>query len=237
MFLGQNHLKEKLKMLEEIRVGIIIAPNNFGKTYFTKEIAKFYGLNYVYIEPRVRDIEMLLSDMSKDTLYHVKDYHKLRHQSISRLLKLLEEGISKENMIIITSDTNFILNTILSRCIVLRFSNYTLEELQEYKKVNEKFYKLYNTPTKLNDIYENINEVENKVNDFLNNPIDFKPYELQDYDIDLIIDLIVFALEDKKKYWLIERIQEIQAKYKDKDYIPNWQKVQLILGMIKDEIT
>lgn len=235
-YIGQQHLVNSIESIYKRGATILIGPDKYGKTFFAQKVAEELQLEYVLVESNVENTKTLIEDISPGNLYHLKDLHKARQQVISRLLKLLEDNIPKGAVILITTESTKTLDTILSRCLVLKCKRYNYEELQQVKFIDMMLYKIYDSPTKLNDISNDIDKIVDGVETFIENADTMKSNLLGDYDYKLVTNVLISKLADKKKFTSIRRVASIAKRLERNDYIPNWQAVHMILEEIRYDL-
>lgn len=235
-YIGQLHLQNSIKSIYKKGACVLIGPDKYGKTYFAQQVAKELDLEYVLVESNVENTKLLIQDITEGKLYHIKDLHKARPQVLSRLLKLLEDNIPVGAVILITTEATQTIDTILSRCLVLKCNRYKYDELAEVKDIDKMLYKVYDSPTKLADVSEDIEKVIEGVQDFINNPESMKSSELGDYDYKIVANVLISKLNDLHKFDTIVRISKLAKGFARNDYIPNWQAVRLMLEDIRYDL-
>lgn len=235
-YIGQEHLKESINSIYQKGAAILIGPDKYGKTLYAQEVAKELDLEYVLVESNVENTKMLIEEITPGNLYHIKDLHKARQQVLSRLLKLLEDNIPQGAVILITTEATKTIDTILSRCLVLKCKKYNIEELKSFKGIEEILYRVYDTPTKLLDINEDVDKIIDSVNDFMSDPSTFKTNSIGDYDYKIVANILIYKLEEKELFKTIQRVERLVRGFSKSDFIPNWQVVHLLLEDVKDDI-
>ena len=235
-YIGQEHLKNSVELISKKGATILIGPDKYGKTHFAQQLAKELDLEYVLVESNVENTKALIQDISKGNLYHIKDLHNARPQVLSRLLKLLEDNIPTGAVIFITTEATQTIDTILSRCFVLKCKKYRYEELMQVNDIDKMLYHVYDTPTKLADIHEDIDKIVDGVEAFLESPESYKSSELGNYDYKLIANVLVTKLADKKLFATIQRVAKLAKGFTRNDYIPNWQVVHLLLEDVRNDL-
>lgn len=235
-YIGQQHLQKAIRSIYKRGAAILIGPDKYGKTYFAQQAAKEMDLEYVLVESNVENTKALIQDISPGKLYHIKDLHNARPQVLSRLLKLLEDNIPKDAVILITTEASRTFDTILSRCLVLKCNRYSYEELKSVKEIDMMLYKVYDSPTKLNDISEDIDKVVESVENFMENPETMKSSLLGDYDFKIVANVLITKLAEKKKFDTIARVSKLAKGFMKNDYIPNWQAVHMLLEDVRYDL-
>ena len=235
-YIGQNHLQDSVASIYKKGAAILIGPDKYGKTLFAQNVAKEIGLEYVLVESNVENTKALIEEIQPGSLYHIKDLHKARQQVISRLLKLLEDNIPAGAIILITTESTRTIDTILSRCLVLKCRKYKVEELKSVKEIDEVLYRVYDTPTKLADVNEDVDKIISSVEDFMSDPSSFKTNSIGDYDYKIVANILISKLLEKEKFKTIARIEKLVRGFERSDFIPNWQVVHMLLEDVKDDI-
>ena len=235
-YIGQHHLQNAVDSIYKKGACILIGPDKYGKTYFAQEVAKELGLEYVLVESNVENTKALIQDITEGKLYHIKDLHRARQQVLSRLLKLLEDNIPQGAVILITTEQATTIDTILSRCLVLKCRRYKYEELVKIKEIDGMLYSVYDSPTKLLDISEDIDRVIDDIDLFLEDPEHSKEGNLTNYDYKIVANVLISKLAERKLFEPIRRIARLTKGFAKNDYIPNWQAVHLLLEDIRYDI-
>lgn len=117
------------------RSTLFLAEEGMGKhtlvNYIQKEILKL----------PVMDITESISSEFINKIYlnpnpfiYIIDLSKMTEKQSNIVLKLVEEPINTSFLILLAENSNQILNTILNRCVVYEFGQYTKEELKEFTK-------------------------------------------------------------------------------------------------------
>lgn len=86
------------------------------------------------------------SYQSKKKVYIIKDAHEMTLQAANTFLKTLEEPPGDSVIILLTTNVNFLLPTIVSRCQTIKFRNVSKESIKTFLKEN------YNTDDKTADL-------------------------------------------------------------------------------------
>lgn len=208
--IGQKHNLELIEKWKELPQFIIITgEDHIGKTYFTQYLCKKYGLHYHKMSNDIKSVKNLVSEMSPNskTLYHFKDFNSASIQSKNALLKITEEPIPGNYIVITGSNT---LSTLESRGRKIILNPYSLEEFIEYSKtyIDDVDYieNLYmcgiNTPAKLflykdvedlKDLLELVNQIFTKLTYIGLNDI-FKIIQMFDYKYDKELDKCLLFL-------------------------------------------
>lgn len=132
--IGQENNKELIDRWKQLPNFIIIqGDKHTGKKYLTTYICKKFGLTYTPMKNSVKDIRNLLSIMARDsnTLYHFKDFDDASIQAKNALLKITEEPIPG-NYIVITGGPQ--IKTLESRARKIIMEPYSLDDMIKYMK-------------------------------------------------------------------------------------------------------
>lgn len=235
-YIGQRHLQASVESIMKKGAAILIGPDKYGKTFFAQQVAKELNLEYVLVESNVENTKMLIEDITPGKLYHIKDLHRGRQQVISRLLKLLEDNIPEGAVILITTEAVQTIDTILSRCLVLKCKRYKYEELVTVKEIDKMLYGVYDTPTKLSDVNENIDKIIDLVEEFIFEPAIAKSNTLSDFDYKIVSNVLVSKLAEKQNYKAIRDVAKLSKGFSRNDFIPNWQAVHMLLEVVRDDL-
>ena len=124
-----------------------------GKTTFTKEFAKILlkkenidnNPDFIYIKPQGSSIKISqIRDLQSDVIikphgdykiYVINNAEKMTIESQNALLKTLEEPPGYVIIILLTNNKNSLLDTIKSRCDIVKFLPIPSIELKEYLKL------------------------------------------------------------------------------------------------------
>lgn len=168
--IGQESNLELIKNWGTLPQFIIIqGDKHTGKTYFISYLCNIFKLHYVRMNNGINDVRSLLDAMVPDsnTIYHFKDFDSASLQAKNALLKITEEPI-RGNYIIITGSSQ--LKTLESRARKIIMAPYKESDVKQYMK---KYYiptvidKLYiagcNTPAKVN-MYKNYEHIDALLN-------------------------------------------------------------------------
>lgn len=221
-----------------------------GKAKFAKEFAKKLlkvdnlesSPDFKYITKREDKKDILVEQIRKDVIddiyispisgkrkvYIIDDAHLLNIASQNSLLKTLEEPPKYAVIILIASNTNAFLPTILSRVNEIVFDGVSAEELKDYIKVN------YNVELSdnilnfidgsigmaVNIIKDNLIEKFNNIDKLYENVIkkdvisSFKCMEDIDFTISYMLDYFEFILYSKNKYSTVKYVENAKVRLK-----------------------
>lgn len=136
---------------------IIQGDRHTGKTNMVLYLCQKFGLTYVSVNKSVKDVRELISVMKPNSniLYHFKDFDGATLQAKNALLKVTEEPVPG-NYIVITGGPQ--LKTLESRARKILMEPYTDTEIKEYMKPyfpdeleqNKLIVAGINTPAKIN---------------------------------------------------------------------------------------
>ena len=199
---------------------LVIEPESFIKDKTTdSEIKKKNNSSILKIE-QIRNVKIFLGQKpieSQKKIVLIVDAHLLNESASNCLLKTLEEP-SNGIFILITSQLNLLLDTIKSRCQLVRFKSFSSKQIEIFFKekldsdefkINKKlnFQDLINasngSPGKVLDSIEIWNELSNEIIEKLNFPLK------DGLEILKVSKLISEQLENYQQIHLIHLIQQI----------------------------
>ena len=138
--IGQNRLQTTLRNFGFSRLPqtiLLVGEKGSGKHTLVKEMASFYKVNLIDLTDSV-DLNTLLKVSERMTrtfyLFNLDDLDE-RRQNV--LLKFLEEPVATAYIFLLSSDTSFVLPTVLSRCVRYDFEKYTREQLKGFIQSND----------------------------------------------------------------------------------------------------
>ena len=219
----------------------LIKPKDLNKVQISKNAEKEYSennnLEIIKIE-QVRKIKVFLSQKSMDSekkIVFIDNAHLLNEAASNCLLKTLEEP-NNGIFILITPRLNLLLDTIRSRCQLVKFKSFSKDQIEiflqnnldsEISSINKNlnFQDLVNlangSPGKLLSKIQILNEISNEILEKLESPL---KEEIEILDIS---KLISEQLEVFKQISLIEYLQYIWwRKTKNKNIIKNLEKLK-----------
>lgn len=155
--LGQELAKKRLSnLVKNKRISnayIFTGPEGIGKKLMAKEFAScLIGMNvdnssdFMLIEPKkgentikieqIRELNssVSLKPYSNYKIYLINDSEKMTVQAQNALLKTLEEPCSYGIIILVTKNEQALLETIRSRCIEVKFSSLSMENINKILK-------------------------------------------------------------------------------------------------------
>ena len=219
----------------------LIKPKDLNKVQISKKAEKEYSennnLEIIKIE-QVRKIKVFLSQKSMDSekkIVFIDNAHLLNEAASNCLLKTLEEP-NNGIFILITPRLNLLLDTIRSRCQLVKFKSFSKDQIEiflqnnldsEISSINKNlnFQDLVNlangSPRKLLSKIQILNEISDEILEKLDSPL---KEEIEILDIS---KLISEQLEVFKQVSLIEYLQYIWwRKTKNKNIIKNLEKLK-----------
>lgn len=192
LLIGQKSNLEMINKWNSLPQFVIIkGDEHTGKSYLNLYLCQKFGLHYTRMNNGIGDVRKLLDIMQPDSnvLYHFKDFHTASIRAKNSLLKITEEPI-RGNYIVITGSTQ--LKTLQSRGREIVMSPYSRDEMIEYMSryysditLRDRLYVAgFNTPAKV-EIYKQYEHIEPLLN---------YTYEIFDKLTFLSIDEIIFML-------------------------------------------
>lgn len=248
--IGQKSNLEIINNWKELPQFIILqGDKHTGKNHFIMYLCEKFNLKYVKMKNGVNDVREIIKLMSpgSNVLYHFKDFDKASIQAKNALLKITEEPI-EGNYIVITGRTQ--IKTLESRARKIVMQAYSLDEMIPYmqpyyeeRNLQEDLYVAgINTPSKIqmyakyeqiipllkfaNDIYKNITMLSDDDCIRLVSMFDSKYDEVDAVHLflDMLIHIIEFNIVNRNinnSYYDILNIL-IQAKESiERDYTLN----------------
>lgn len=178
---------------------LIKGPDNFGKTYLAKYIAKHYGMTYMLLDNKVDTIRDLVNTSNKNNncIYHFKDFDKSSPAAKAALLKIAEETPKGMKIIVTTSAYNF-LDTLVSRAYNLEMSPYTESDIMEYAK-------------NLNIGDTLLNKLLNYIGEDVTPSLLFNLKDREDFEE--ILDLVIKTIESINNGLTLEDISSISSSF------------------------
>lgn len=213
--IGQKALLEKINLytIDTFPRSILITGE--------KGMGKHTLANYIkdnIIKLPLIDLTTTISDDVIDEIYrnpnpniYLIDLSLMMEKSQNVLLKFVEEPLNNSFIILLAQDKNFVLNTILNRCISFDLAAYTKGELQSFLSVEEDqelILKILRSPGKIlntniknmKDIFDICDKIVTKLNisSYSNmlsiaNKINFKD-DFSKFDIDIFFDCLIYKL-------------------------------------------
>lgn len=149
---------------------IITGDEHTGKTHLTLYLCQKFGLHYKLMKNGINDVRKLIDVMKpgSNTVYHFKNFHTSSIRAKNALLKITEEPVLG-NYIVITGSSQ--LKTLESRGRKIVMEPYSQEEVCEYMspyynntELQNKLYMAgFNTPAKV-ETYKQYEHIEPLLN-------------------------------------------------------------------------
>lgn len=247
LFTGTEGIGKQL-IAKEFAKNILCADEEKQENCICKSCKCFEGLNhpdYFVINEngqtikidQIRELTNRVIErpiISNKKVYILNDADKMTIEAQNCLLKTLEEPPEFAVIILITSNENAILNTIKSRCMIIKFKNITNDKLEKYAieklgypQITDNLLKSFNgsigKAIVQRDNQEKYLQIENIINNLeKNNIIDIMNQAKVIYDkenIEKILDYMIICLYSKKdeniKYInCIEKVNNCSLKLK-----------------------
>jgi len=236
--IGQERILNKLKSftLQTLPHTILfVGKRGCGKHTIVKELASNFGIDVVDISEDINNDFLVEIYMRSLQVFYLIDIDKITERNQNTLLKILEEPPTSAYMVLISSSKKLLLDTVLNRCMIYEFEDYTKEQLKEFVREDvygDKALEVCTTPGQLltlnyktlDDIEESINKLLEKLNvvllPSLLNLVDRVNFgdEYDKYDLDVFLTVL-----EKRIYRLILeqnktinyfKIYNILCKYK-----------------------
>ena len=216
-----------------------------GKAKFAKEFAKRLlkvdnlesSPDFKYITKREDKKDILVEQIRKDVIddiyispvsgkrkvYIIDDAHLLNIASQNSLLKTLEEPPKYAVIILISSNTNAFLPTILSRVNEIVFDGVSAEELKNYNvELSDNILNFIDGSIGMavNIIKDNLIEKFNNIDKLYENVIkkdvisSFKCMEDIDFTISYMLDYFEYILYSKNKYSTVKYVENAKVRLK-----------------------
>ena len=231
---------------------MIIGENNTGKTYMAQYLCDKFKKYYIGMSNDVKSVRNLVEKMipNSNTVYHFKNFNKASMQAKNALLKITEEPV-EGNHIIITGESQ--IKTLESRAFRFVVSPYSIKELIEYgsKYFDTKFieemnkvgidtpakmfkYKDYTNLTTVVDLVKNIfnkitymnyNDIIELINNF-DNRVD--NYDSTLIFLDALINYIGFQLKNKQLYNYRDILEILITSKRELERTPSLNRKMLL---------
>lgn len=153
----------------------------------------------------------LISDIYRTTTPNIYliNLNEITEKEQNIILKFVEEPLINSFIILICNNKNFVLNTVLNRCVPFEFENYTQTELSNFYEENidkDIVLKVLRTPGKIKSVnLKNLSEMQDVSNKMLEkltqatlsntltikNKINFKD-EYDKFDLEIFLDMLTY---------------------------------------------
>lgn len=253
--IGQNKLFDRVNRYNINtfpRANLIIGEKGCGKHSFVVYLCDRLEVNYVDISSNVSN-EFLL-DLYKDTqlAVYVIDINELASKSRyinkeNALLKFIEEPPTNSFIFILAEYETQVIDTIKNRCVIWKFSPYTIDELKIFKVFNDiKIYTALNTPGKLLDskpeefyleLFDLCNTIIHKIKQAnVSNTLSLDRH-LEKYDINLFLRVLKIILYNECCVNYSQELfiaYDLVNRYIEKSHTLNISKKQLFDNFLLD---
>lgn len=188
---------------------LFVGEKGCGKHYIASKIANVLKLPLLDITTNLSN--NLIEDIYRSSLpqMYLIDLNNMQEKEQNVILKFIEEPPLSSFIIIICENTNFVLDTIINRCILFNFENYSVEELRCFdstKQFSDELLQLLNTPgnvlsattntSSLNSMIELCNKIINRISSAslantltIKNKINFKD-EYDKFDLNIFLKIL-----------------------------------------------
>lgn len=135
---------------------LLLGEEGCGKKTIVKYIANKLKLELTVINKKIEPEQLTEYQQSAIKRLYMIDLTELRlEKDQNQFLKFIEEPSENSYIILINTSEIGILQTVLNRCVKLRFEPYTTEQLKQIKSFNNDFvYKVCKTPGQLSQLSE-----------------------------------------------------------------------------------
>lgn len=135
---------------------LLLGEEGCGKKTVVKYLANKLKLRLIEVNSAVESDKLIEFQQSVLKSLFLIDLSKLRlEKEQNQFLKFIEEPSKNNYVILINTSEVGILQTVLNRCVKLRFEPYTVDQLKRIKRFNnEEIYKVCRTPGQLNSVSE-----------------------------------------------------------------------------------
>lgn len=127
---------------------LLEGPQGCGKSVLVQYISQHLGISIIDISEKLTFEDILEYSLRSDPYVYLID-KKLSIKEQNTILKFLEEPPSNAIIIIECQNINSMLSTILNRCVVWKFAQYTKDILEEFivdKSVSKSLLSICKTP-------------------------------------------------------------------------------------------
>ena len=150
---GQEALLNRLKM-NTIQTFphtiLLLGESGCGKHTLSDELSHYYNIPLFDITNNISLDTIENIYLNTFPSFYLVDMTKVNEKQQNMLLKLIEEPNDLTYIILLSENKLNLLNTIVNRCIVYDFKNYTKDELKQFtKETDERLFLLCSTPGQL----------------------------------------------------------------------------------------
>lgn len=254
--IGQDKLREKLKAftLETLpRTILLVGDSGCGKHTLVKELSKWYGVDLIDVSGLLDSEYINEIYLSTINMFYLIDVSKLTEKSQNIMLKFLEEPPQNSHIILISTSKSSVINTVLNRCMVYEFEQYSRDELNYFIKEGnrDKILTYCETPGQIIMLnYNTIEDMESTIDKIIDkigvvgyvnlltvsNKFNYGD-EYDKYDIDLFMNMFLSKLETafrENMYDYALKMYQVVIKYKNKLKDSRYRKNLLIESMLTD---
>ena len=236
--IGQEKLLNKLKSFSLNTLPhtiLLVGKKGCGKHTMVNELSSYFDVDVVDISDEINNDVLVDIYLRTFKLFYLIDVEKITERNQNTLLKILEEPPKNAYMILISTSNGSLLNTVLNRCMVYEFEDYTKEELNQFVKEDsyrEKALEVCSTPGQLitlnyktlDDINDSIDKLIEKLNvvllPSLLNLVDRINYgeEYDKFDLDIFLNILekklLKAILDNNTTMNYIKVYNILCKYR-----------------------
>ena len=217
--IGQNKLLSKLNKLEFDDFPsslILLGKLGCGKHTLCKEIHnKYVGYDMNYVHDKINYNFVESCYLSVIPTFYIIDAVNLSAREQNAILKLFEEPPQNSKIIILTTNLNGLLNTIINRAVVWEFEKYSDEELSQFMIDDDKLILKYaRTPGQVktmssDKLHQMINLAQlmiDKINRAyianvlsISDRFNFKELTEDKFDVSIFMDILKYVVVDNIK--------------------------------------
>lgn len=130
---------------------LFVGESGCGKHTFSSYLAARLGLETVTVPMNCSDEDLVAFSQCSTPKLYILDLNEALEKAQNKFLKFIEEPTQTVYISLIANSEFQVLNTIKSRCTILRFSQYTYQEIKQVvsdfnPKFSELDYKICRTP-------------------------------------------------------------------------------------------
>lgn len=211
---------------------IIEGGRRMGKKHMARCAAEYYGLQYTPLESKAKVVRELTKNYEDRALYHLADIGNSPKIVQSLLLKVLEDTPADKCRFVITTPTP-LLDTIYSRCDRYHVSPYTADELGIEQSA---LWQYNNSPSKINSLPDNIDELEGYATALCMTSISLKELYAVAGNYDLWFMLLVRKLNGIAKYELVRNLVYMNDEMSKQGVINDEIKIRYVWYEVQNEL-